>query len=158
MKQNNKTMVLVRYFGLFLLMLVLSACGKEGSASGGKVDEALFAKRISEDKALGFEFVEGGKVLVKAPQGVSGYDIPYGVTTIEKKAFYKCTSLMRITIPDTVTTIGADAFYGCKNLDNVKIPSSVTSIGFDAFLGTRCNLDVRRAFPDYKFSGWGDYE
>lgn len=61
--------------------------------------------------------------------------IPKGVTTIDKQAFYECTSLENITIPDTVTTILSEAFYNCSSLKTLSIPSSVTSIVDKAFFG-----------------------
>lgn len=40
--------------------------------------------------------------------------IPDGVTSIGKRAFYKCTSLSSVVIPDSVTSIGDEAFEGCS--------------------------------------------
>ncbi len=61
--------------------------------------------------------------------------IPSSVTSIDREAFYKCSSLTSVTIPSSVTSIGGYAFYGCSGLTSVTIPSSVTSIGSDAFGG-----------------------
>lgn len=49
--------------------------------------------------------------------------IPDTVTTIDKYAFYNCSSLTDITVPDGVTSIGYYAFYNCSNLANVNIES-----------------------------------
>lgn len=79
------------------------------------------------------------------------------IKTIEKQAFYGCTSLSNtniltnatslstigerafqncnlstITIPSNVITIEQYAFYGCK-FSNVTIPANVTTIGYHAF-------------------------
>ena len=42
--------------------------------------------------------------------------IPYGCTTIEKKAFAECEHLLYVYIPSTVTNIATDAFSGCNNV------------------------------------------
>lgn len=55
------------------------------------------------------------------------------VTSIERFAFYYCSSLTSVTIPSSVTSIGEYAFYSCSSLTSVSIPSSVTSIGEYAF-------------------------
>ena len=59
--------------------------------------------------------------------------IPDSVTSIDKYAFYNCTSLTSVTIPGSVTSIGDSAFDGCASLTSVTIPDSVTSIGRGAF-------------------------
>ena len=61
--------------------------------------------------------------------------IPNSVTSIERGAFYVCTSLTSITIPNSVTSIGDHAFYNCSSLTAVTIGNSVTSIGDHAFQG-----------------------
>ena len=47
---------------------------------------------------------------------VTSIEIPDGVTSIGKYAFYNCSSLTSITIPNSVTSIGSGAFLGCDNL------------------------------------------
>ncbi len=57
------------------------------------------------------------------------------VTGIGKGAFYRCGSLVSVTIPDSVTSIGKKAFYQCNSLESVTIPNSVKSISDSAFFG-----------------------
>ena len=73
--------------------------------------------------------------LVRYPQGKSGntYTIPTSVTTIDKYAFYSCSSLTEITLPDALTTIDKYAFYYCSKLEAITIPASVTGIDYYAF-------------------------
>ena len=64
---------------------------------------------------------------------VKKVDIPYGISSIDIKAFQSCSSLESITIPDSVTSIGSNAFESCSSLASMTIPDSVTSIGSSAF-------------------------
>jgi len=60
--------------------------------------------------------------------------IPNSVHTIDKYAFFYCTSLTDITLPDSITSIGNSAFSSCQKLERFTIPSRVQSIGEAAFL------------------------
>ena len=64
-------------------------------------------------------------------------EIPYGVTTIRKYAFYNFNGLTSIAIPDSVTSIGNFAFNDCTGLTSITIPDSVTSIDNYALSGCR---------------------
>jgi len=61
--------------------------------------------------------------------------IPDGVTSIGRKVFFECKSLISVTIPDSVTSIGIGAFSGCSSLISVIIPDRVTNIERFAFSG-----------------------
>ena len=94
-------------------------------------------KRIAEElktaKALGIQFSDDGKTLIKCPNDVKEVVIPYGINSIGDAAFKDCKNLQSVTIPDSVTEIGGLAFLGCTNLQSVTIGNSVTSIGNGAF-------------------------
>ena len=83
-------------------------------------------KRIAEElktaKALGIQFGDNDKTLLKCPENVKEVVIPSCVTTIGDEAFKRCYDLRSVTIPDSVTTIGDFAFYGCTNLQSMTIP------------------------------------
>ena len=64
---------------------------------------------------------------------IKEFVIPYGVTKIDKFAFYYCIGLTSVTIPNSITSISDGAFRRCSGLTSVSIPSSVTSIGYYAF-------------------------
>ena len=51
--------------------------------------------------------------------GCKTSEIPAGVTSIDKGAFYGCIGLTSITIPDTVSMIDKEAFSGCVSLTDV---------------------------------------
>ena len=70
-----------------------------------------------------------------APDGITEYTIPNGVTTIENSVFYGCDSLTSVTISNNVTTIEDSAFGECSSLTSITIPDSVTTIGGYAFRG-----------------------
>lgn len=55
------------------------------------------------------------------------------VTSIDRYAFYICTSLTSITIPNSVKLIDSYAFGGCRGLRRINIGSGVTKIGDMAF-------------------------
>lgn len=66
-------------------------------------------------------------------KGITEVVIPDSVTTIDRNAFYKCTSLKKVTIGKNVKSIGDLAFFDCSSLESVEIPDSVTTIGEEAF-------------------------
>lgn len=63
--------------------------------------------------------------------------IPYGVESIDYKAFAACNSLTEITFPNSLTEINSEIFSHCENLERVIIPSSVTSFNPWAFLNCK---------------------
>lgn len=67
----------------------------------------------------------------------TGYDIPYGVTTIKDMAFKYCRALQTVTVPRTVNKIGNGAFDNCDGLKTLRIPKEVTSIGSSVFEGCK---------------------
>ncbi len=64
-------------------------------------------------------------------QGVITFDGP--VTKIENEAFYRCSSLVSITIPNSVTSIEDYAFRFCSSITSLTIPNNVISISSTAF-------------------------
>ena len=85
----------------------------------------------------GILFNKGKTEIIKYPQGKkeTNYNIPEGVTSIGKYAFFECSSLSQINIPEGVTTIGGRAFRLCRSLSKIELPSSVTRIAGYAFNG-----------------------
>lgn len=67
-------------------------------------------------------------------------DLPEGVVSIGKHAFFACKKLHSIHFSSTVTTIGQEAFRGCDALRYIGIPENckITSLGAGAFNG--CGL------------------
>lgn len=72
---------------------------------------------------------DGERLICCAP-GLSGdITIPSGVTTLGKKGFYGCNSLVSITLPSSVTTIESYAIYSCTGLTSLIVGTGVESIG-----------------------------
>ncbi|KAB2829480.1 MAG: leucine-rich repeat protein [Paludibacter sp.] len=72
--------------------------------------------------------------LIQCPISLSGsFSIPTTVSSIEEKAFFKCTSLTSVTFPASVTSVPYYSFSGCSSLTSLTFPSSVTSIESLAF-------------------------
>ncbi|WP_195436791.1 leucine-rich repeat protein, partial [Bacteroides xylanisolvens] len=61
------------------------------------------------------------------------YDIPFGIHSINVRAFVNCTEMTSIHIPDSVQKIWHCAFDNCSSLTEVIIPHSVIYIGQGAF-------------------------
>ncbi len=78
--------------------------------------------------------------------GVTGAEIPEGVTKIAKRCFSGRENLRSVSLPKTLEMIGEEAFSGCAGLTSVSIPESVTSIGKGAF--TECGKLKSAAVPD----------
>lgn len=58
---------------------------------------------------------------------------PSLLSTIGKKAFYKCASLESITFPSTVQSLGESSFEGCLGLAELVIPDSINTLNTKAF-------------------------
>ncbi|MBR2586079.1 MAG: leucine-rich repeat domain-containing protein [Thermoguttaceae bacterium] len=83
----------------------------------------------------GVLYSKDGTKLIRFPPASkkNTFQVPDSVTSIERSAFWDCTSLTKLTIPNSVTTIGDKAFHVCSSLTKLTIPDSVTSIGEWAF-------------------------
>ena len=106
----------------------------ENNSHYASIDGALFTKDC--------------KTLIRYPAGKkeSMHKVPDGVTSIEWRAFYGCSSLTSIVLPNGVTSIGGEAFYRSRSLTSIVLPESVTSIGQDAFCG--CSSLTSIVLPD----------
>jgi hypothetical protein len=82
----------------------------------------------------------------------------YEVTAIASRAFYKNTTLTKITIPSTVKVINCGAFFGCTSLKTVSGAKSVEKIYKNAFrdckqLKTLGGTSGRLTLPSVTFLG-----
>ncbi len=60
-------------------------------------------------------------------------EIPNGVISVEKAAFYNATNLLEMSLPSTLKSIKEEAFNYCYNLVFVRLPEGLQSIGNRAF-------------------------
>jgi len=60
-------------------------------------------------------------------------EIPEGVESIPKYAFYKATGLEELSVPSSLKEVGKNAFDGCENLKKVYLGYNVKTINKDAF-------------------------
>ena len=75
-----------------------------------------------------------------------GVSLPESLTSIEYSAFKDCTSLEDIVFPDAVTFIGRSAFNNCSSLLDLALPESLETLSASAFAG--CSALNRVSFPN----------
>lgn len=98
------------------------------------VDGVLFTKDmktllfypVSKDVTESVD--EQGNIVKK-----SQYIVPDGVEVIRTKAFYKCGSLVSVTLPDSIKSIEEKAFFRCGAITELSLPKNIEFIGKDAF-------------------------
>ncbi len=67
------------------------------------------------------------------PETVTYEGTNYNVTSIDRYAFWNCSSLTSVNIPNSVTSIGKEAFYYCTSLESINLSDNITSIGRNCF-------------------------
>ncbi len=70
-------------------------------------------------------------------------ELPEGLTSIGRVAFFECTQLRAVTIPSTVTSIGKYAFAGCTSLCSAPLPNGLETLGEAAFRDCRSLAGLR---------------
>lgn len=71
--------------------------------------------------------------LVQFPEGKSGaYNLPDGVTNIERWAFQDCFLVTRVTIPKSLINIEREVFLQCYSLTGVYFKGDTPSYGFES--------------------------
>ena len=97
--------------------------------------EVITERRFNE--ITGRLFLIEGTVLKKYYGTGGEIIIPSTVTSIEERAFSRCTALTSVIISEGVSNIGIGAFEYCTGLTNVTVPNSVNNIGYHAFMGCK---------------------
>ena len=84
------------------------------------------------------------KSKIVIPDTVVIEDYTYKVTSIDANAFKLETDVKSLTIGANVTTIGKSAFFKCSSLKKITIKSAaISSIGKKAFKGTHAKATVK---------------
>lgn len=89
------------------------------------------AKHILEETDDGLAIFDKAKTtLIKFTpnEATTCYEIPEGITTIDRAAFKDCNKLEEITIPNSVSAIKAFAFSNCSSLSAIKLPEGLKKI------------------------------
>jgi hypothetical protein len=90
---------------------------------------------IIADNEVEIKSVTGDIKIANIPSSVEYNGNDYNVSSIGKRAFYDCSSLLMVELPQSIKSIGDCAFYKCTLLKSIVIPNSVTNIGELAFCG-----------------------
>ena len=69
--------------------------------------------------------------------GITEVTIPSGVTTLERELFWHCEKLQKATLPEGLKVIGWGPFSECYELEEVNMPSTVESIDNYAFYNNK---------------------
>ncbi len=136
--QNQTKTKMNKIFLLFLTLLVSSvlptiAYGQSGSCGTDLTWTYDSSNRILTIKGTG-AMTNYQDSSPWSSYTVNSVQLPYGLSTIGKNAFYKC-ALTTVEIPATVTSIAENAFRDCPSLASANIYGELTFIGGYAFNG-----------------------
>ena len=125
MKKTRKYFAILLALVMTLTALPLSGLTAFAASSGDFVYEVL----SETNKTCEITGYTGNATELTIPSELDGYT----VTSIGDFAFYRCSSLINISIPDSVITIGASSFSLCDLLTRIRIPKHLKSIGNSSF-------------------------
>ena len=113
-----------------LITIAVLLCSATASAYDFEVDGIYYNIISTTDltvKVTSGDNNYSGEIII--PSAITYKSRTLKVVAIGDKAFFRCDSLVNITIPNSVTSIGDYAFSNCDGLTSITIPNSVTSIG-----------------------------
>lgn len=102
---------------------VFCSCEKLISFSGKFADES------------GKMLIDDGWLWAVAPEGLSSFVVPEGITRVLGGVFGGFSNLTSITLPEGLKRIGTQAFTDCLGLTELYIPDSVSALGSGVFRG-----------------------
>lgn len=98
-------------------------------------DMPLVVKAIAKSVYKTMSLEDG--ILYKFHVNLKSFELPEGITCIEKSCFYDRKGIVSITLPKSLNIIKSQAFKNCINLEEVHILNDNMCIDVDAFKG--CN-------------------
>lgn len=126
-----------------LITIAVLLCSATASAYDFEVDGIYYNIISTTDltvKVTSGDNNYSGEIII--PSAITYKSRTLKVVAIGDEAFFRCDSLVNITIPNTVTSIGVSAFSRCSALASAVIPNSVTTIGNAAFYGCTSLTDL----------------
>lgn len=69
----------------------------------------------------------------KIKQGITSFEVPYGVTAIADEFFADCKTLESVVLPDTLKVLGDSCFMSCTSLKSINIPNNIKEIPRSCF-------------------------
>lgn len=91
-----------------------------------------------------------GTYSLSLTNGMTEWNLPFGIEIIDSNAFNNCVKMKSITLPKSVKTIGDRAFASCTSLESIVIPSSVEKVGSNAFYRCTSLSSAEFASPTQK--------
>lgn len=73
---------------------------------------------------------------------LNAINIPEGVKTISRSAFYRCENLSEIVFPNTLTNIRSWAFVRCPEIKSISIPANVNKLGCPVFVSCEKVINI----------------
>ena len=110
-----------RFVGIRLPMLSLKA----EAAITGTTEDGLFEYELDLKGAYygmritRYKGPDSGEVVI--PKTIGGYEVKWIGGEWEDKAFQGCTGITSIVIPDSVISIDRSAFFGCTSLAEITV-------------------------------------
>ncbi len=135
----HRILVLILASALISVSMVLSVYGDESGKCG---------KELSWSYSLGTLTISGKGDMTDyndvdtAPwyhlrNEITKINLPEGLTSVGRLAFYECNEIKAISIPNSVRIIDQNAFYRCEKLRFVDMSSSLVTISNGAFYECR---------------------
>ena len=108
--------------------------------------EGNFEYRIDEAGNAVITKYTGSDTICHIPETLDGRTVVSIEGSNSKSAFEDCANLQYVLLPDTIQSIGQFAFFKCESLISVSLPESLTSIEHSAFKDCTSLEDI--VFPD----------
>ena len=116
-------------------------------ASGVSVSsEGNFEYRIDESGNAVITKYTGSETICRVPATLDGRTVVSIEGNRSKSAFEDCVNLQYVLLPDTIQSVGQFAFFKCDSLIGVSLPESLISIEHSAFKDCTSLEDI--VFPD----------